>query len=48
MSKETYSPWDRAEFLGDDEAIVEYLNVGVTGVPSCGRTGMRWRHGPTV
>ena len=25
MSKETYTPWDSAEFLGDDEAVVEYL-----------------------
>ena len=29
MSKETYTPWDSAEFLGDDEAVVEYLRAAL-------------------
>ena len=29
MSKETYSPWDSAEVLTDDEAIVEYLQAAL-------------------
>ena len=29
MSKETYTPWDSAEFLGDDEAVVEYLRASL-------------------
>lgn len=29
MSKETYTPWDSAEFLGDDESVVEYLRAAL-------------------
>jgi probable addiction module antidote protein len=29
MSKETYTPWDSAEFLNDDEAVVEYLQAAL-------------------
>ena len=29
MSKETYTPWDSAEFFGDDEAVVEYLRAAL-------------------
>ena len=29
MSKETYIPWDSAEFLNDDETIVEYLRAAL-------------------
>ena len=29
MSKETYTPWDSAEFLGDDEVVVEYLRAAL-------------------
>lgn len=29
MSKETYTPWDSAEFLGDNEAVVEYLRAAL-------------------
>ena len=25
MSSETFSPWDSAEILGDNETIIEYL-----------------------
>ena len=28
MSKQNFTPWDSAEFLNDDEAIMEYLRVG--------------------
>ena len=29
MSKETYTPWDSAEFLEDDETILEYLKAAL-------------------
>ena len=29
MSKETYTPWDSAKFLGDDETVVEYLRAAL-------------------
>ena len=29
MSEENYTPWDTAEFLPDDELIIEYLNVAL-------------------
>ena len=29
MSKEKYTPWDAAEFLTDDEIIVEYLKAAL-------------------
>lgn len=29
MSKENYAPWDSAEFLNDDEAIMEYLRAAL-------------------
>ena len=29
MSKETYTPWDSARFLNDDETIVEYLKAAL-------------------
>ena len=29
MSKETYAPWDVAEVLTDEEAIVEYLEAAL-------------------
>ena len=29
MSKEIYTPWESAEFLGDDEAVVEYLRAAL-------------------
>ena len=29
MSKETYTPWDSAKFLNDDETIVEYLKAAL-------------------
>ena len=29
MSKETYTPWDSAEFLNDDKTIVEYLKAAL-------------------
>ena len=29
MSKENYAPWDTAEFLTDDEIIVEYLKAAL-------------------
>lgn len=29
MSKETYTSWDSAEFLGDDEVVVEYLRAAL-------------------
>ena len=29
MTKETYTPWDSAEVLTDDEAIVEYLQAAL-------------------
>ena len=31
MSKESYTPWDSAEFLNDDETIMEYLRVALEG-----------------
>lgn len=27
MSKETFTPWDSAEVLNDDEVIIEYLKA---------------------
>lgn len=29
MSEENYTPWDTAEFLTDDELIIEYLNAAL-------------------
>ena len=29
MSGETYTPWDTAEFLDDDEARIEYLKAAL-------------------
>lgn len=29
MSKETYAPWDVAEVLTDEEAIIEYLEAAL-------------------
>ena len=29
MSREVYTPWDSAEFLDDDEAIMEYLRAAL-------------------
>ena len=29
MSKETYTPWDSAEFLTDDETRIEYLKAAL-------------------
>ena len=29
MSEENYTPWDTAEFLTDDEMIIEYLNAAL-------------------
>ncbi len=29
MEKETYTPWDSTEFLGDDEARLEYLKAAL-------------------
>ena len=29
MSKENYTPWDSAEFLTDDEVIIEYLKAAL-------------------
>lgn len=29
MSKEDYTPWDSAEFLNDDETIMEYLRLAL-------------------
>ena len=29
MNKETYTPWDSAEFLTDDEVIIEYLKTAL-------------------
>lgn len=29
MNKENYAPWDTAEFLTDDEIIVEYLKAAL-------------------
>ena len=29
MSSETFSPWDRAEILSDNETIIEYLDVAL-------------------
>lgn len=29
MTKETYTPWDSAEVLTDDEAIIEYLQAAL-------------------
>ena len=29
MSKDTYTSWDSAEFLGDDESVVEYLQAAL-------------------
>jgi hypothetical protein len=29
MSREAYTPWDSAEFLDDDEAIMEYLRAAL-------------------
>ena len=29
MNKENYTPWDSAEFLTDDEVIVEYLKAAL-------------------
>ena len=29
MSKENYAPWDSAEFLNDDKAIMEYLRAAL-------------------
>lgn len=29
MNKENYAPWDSAEFLTDDEIIIEYLKAAL-------------------
>ena len=29
MSKETFTPWDSAEVLNDDEVIIEYLKAAL-------------------
>ena len=29
MNKENYTPWDSAEFLTDDEVIIEYLKAAL-------------------
>ena len=29
MGKETFAPWDSAEFLTNDETIIEYLQAAV-------------------
>ena len=29
MSKEAYSPWDSAEFLNNDETVIEYLTAAL-------------------
>ena len=29
MSEENYTPWDTADFLTDDELIIEYLNAAL-------------------
>ena len=29
MSSETFSPWDSAEILGDNETIIEYLEAAL-------------------
>ena len=29
MSKETFSPWDSAEFLKDEEVVVQYLQAAL-------------------
>ena len=29
MNKETYSPWDSAEFLDNDEVVIEYLKAAL-------------------
>ncbi len=29
MNKENYAPWDTAEFLTDDEIIIEYLKAAL-------------------
>lgn len=29
MNRESYTPWDSAEFLTDDEAIIEYLKAAL-------------------
>lgn len=29
MSEENYTPWDTAEFLTNDEMIIEYLNAAL-------------------
>ena len=29
MSKETFAPWDSAEFLTNDETIIEYLQTAL-------------------
>ncbi len=29
MSEENYTPWDTAEFLTDDELVIEYLNAAL-------------------
>ena len=31
MSTETYTPWDSAELLTDDEMIIEYLKAALEG-----------------
>lgn len=41
MSKETYTPWDSAEFLGDNEAVVEYLRSVGRKRPGIFREGHR-------
>lgn len=29
MSKEAYTPWDSAEFLNNDETVIEYLRAAL-------------------
>ena len=29
MSKETFSPWDSAEFLKDEEVVIQYLQAAL-------------------
>ena len=29
MSKETFTPWDSAEFLNDDKVVIEYLQAAL-------------------
>ena len=44
---DTNGPW-RVWCSARGSASTQFRNVGATGLPSCGRTGTRWRHGPTV